>query len=160
MCLCSNENEKRKTNRKHKCFVVFFERNSYYFVFDGLLVLSGVCFFGTDVGFGGWLSIGDGGGSGPKLYLDGSRKTNWRKSDLCIPFLINPLPQRKVDKGPAKKNALPPPIPTHQISFEETQIAIGSKIFTYKVPFLIDVEGPGKLLAQPLYRENLPWASE
>ena len=73
--------------------------------------------------------LGDNKERGPVLYLDGGQVLNFRKSDVCIPWFMKPLPPL----SKMKKKKL---VATHRVIWEECSFAVDGIDFTYNLPLL------------------------
>ena len=106
------------------------------------------------------LPLGDSGGNGPTLYLDGSGNVNTARSDICPAWLIKRLPLAPPPEKKSEKKASKALLSyaTHEIKFEKFEFEVFDKQFSYDMPILVDIEGTPSGFKEdgtpkPLFRE-------
>ena len=130
------------------------------------------------------LPIGDNGGHGPTLYVEG-KSNNLRLSDGCIAWAIPPLPlkescnnnthQQSSSSGgddlalvacssgsPPKKARAevakkPEPVPTHIIDYMDLTFELAGQKYAYQLPMLKDNPEFSDVFDVKCYRATTPW---
>jgi len=127
------------------------------------------------------IPLGDAGGVGPMLYLDGSAAMNCRRSDCCFAWHISPLPAKSNEAVemaatpeeedlvlvPATEEIVVPAkrrkkhkqhVATHSVHMVEMIISVGGTLgeFKYERPVLRDIAGIEPVDGR-LFRELAVW---
>ena len=105
--------------------------------------------------------LGNNGGKGPRLFIDGQAYVNLKRSDCCISWMIPTLPETN---GGKRKREVLELVPTHMIKFEPFHIILGNgEKYSYEAPVLVDNPDHADVMANPngsLYRLRTPLDSE
>jgi hypothetical protein len=105
------------------------------------------------------MPLGDAGGKGPNLFLDGTSHANAKRNDCAVAWLIPPLKRKRDDEGlqPAAKKPKSEPSPTHEVVFEPFPINVDSTQLVYNKPVLVRTGLPPSEEPMPCIRAWTDW---
>lgn len=107
--------------------------------------------------------MGNSGGKGPRLFVEGSQYMNAKRSDNCMAWWVMPLPKPKAKaKSGKRKKATESDDEedggkrtTHKVEYEDLEIVLSSgEKLAYRLPMLVAVcdDDFAKCLKAPLHR--------